>query len=204
MRRGSLHNSTRVRAGPEPPRLGVVARRGTGRHGDQEPGVPGQHLSLPGGSTGHAGAAVAHPATVRRDQGGVAGPLAGCQADQRPAARAMARFPAVIRAPGPNGSHGAERHRDETRHSGPAADEVGVAKLAMGRDCEQAWTENGRHPANPNGYDPKVRAVCRQAPGLARRVTMTVWAQGRSRGVMNHDRPAEFGGIGEHGSGKAG
>ena len=55
----SVHNTQpwRFRVGPdvvelwtdpEPPRLGVMDRRGTGRRGDQEPGVPGQHLRLPG------------------------------------------------------------------------------------------------------------------------------------------------------------
>ena len=50
----------------------------------------GQHPRLPGGGPGHAVAAVPHPGRVARRQDRASGSLAGCRADQRPAARAMA------------------------------------------------------------------------------------------------------------------
>jgi len=84
--------------------------------------VPGQHLPLPGGGgSGPAVAAVAHPATVRRDQGGVTGPLAGCKAGPKTrlagyfpspeftgwAAATVAEGAAVSRAPDTSSSHAA-------------------------------------------------------------------------------------------------
>ena len=78
------------------------------------------------------------------------------------AAAAVAEGAAVTRAPGASGSHAAERHREGTHDGGPAADEVGVAKLAR-----RPGPRADRNRKRPSPGQPERVPVTAAAPRLA-------------------------------------